>query len=233
MKARNPDYRGEPKLTRRLIRSRFPTARSSTPTRYDEFTAEYMDAWFRDFIKPARGRDIWVFGYGSLMWTGKVGAGEPRAARLYGLHRRFCLWLWAYKGDLRNPCLMLALDHGGCCDGVVFRMPSTSATFQKIWDDELNGDGYRPRWVKARTADGPVIALTFTINRRGERYSGHLPESEIAAYIASSCGSNGACAEYLRRTLKSMERLCISDGHLRRLERLVSARLAPTEGGHW
>src|SRR5258708_1524202 len=62
--------------------------------------------------------DIWLFGYGSLMWTPAFAYAERRVGLLHGWHRRFCLWLEMGRGSPANPGLMLALDRGGNCRGV-------------------------------------------------------------------------------------------------------------------
>ena len=95
-----------------------------------------------------------------------------------------------------------------------------------IWRREMRGDGYRPRWITARTANGPVSAVTFVVNRRGPRYAGRLSAGRVAEHIASGCGEKGACAEYLRRLVVSLHRLGIHDRRLWHLQRLVAARLA-------
>ena len=106
--------------------------------------------------------------------------------------------------------------------------PGAVEALRDVWDREMNGDGYRPRWVNARTDAGPIRALTFVINRGGERYAGRLSDADTARHIASACGSTGSCAEYLRRTARSLEKLKLRDHHLERLETLVATEMGVT-----
>lgn len=216
-------------LTEALIERRFPGPHDDGRTRETELPADECDAWRERFLAQAQasGSDVWMFSYGSLLWDGEVDTPETRAVVVHGWHRRFCLLQWAWRGDLDNPCLMLALDRGGCCEGVVYRVsgPNPAEALRTVWDREMNGDGYRPRWVTARSAEGPVRALTFVINLRGERYAGRLPDEDTARYIATACGSTGACADYLRRTVRSLEKLELRDRHLHRLESLVAENM--------
>ena len=218
-----------PRLTPALIEKRFPRPKTGVEIRETVLPDQECDAWRRRFLAhaDATGEDVWVFSYGSLLWKGEVNSPETRVARVHGWHRRFCLLQWAWRGDLDNPCLMLALDRGGCCGGVVYRVPGPNAgeALRDVWDREMNGDGYRPRWVNAHTATGFVKALTFVINRDGERYVGRISDADTARHIASACGTTGACAEYLRRTVRSLERLSLQDRHLQQLELLVAKRL--------
>jgi cation transport protein ChaC len=220
------------KLTKTLIDCRFPTPLKASRTRETELSALICDEWRERFLAPAQqtDKDVWVFSYGSLMWDGEVSTPEIRVALVHGWHRRFCLLQWAWRGDLDNPCLMLALDRGGRCQGIVYRVPGPGAVeaLRDVWDREMNGDGYRPRWVNARTDAGPVRALTFVINRGGERYAGRLSDADTARHIASACGSTGSCAEYLRRTVRSLEKLKLRDQHLERLETLVATEMGVT-----
>jgi len=66
--------------------------------------------------------DLWVFGYGSLIWNPAFTFAERRCATLRGWHRRFCLKMYMGRGTPEHPGLMLALDRGGTCRGVAFRI---------------------------------------------------------------------------------------------------------------
>ncbi len=70
------------------------------------------------------GEDVWLFGYGSLMWNPAIEFAERRGGVVHGWHRRFCLWLHAGRGSPDNPGLMLALERGGRCAGMLFRIPA-------------------------------------------------------------------------------------------------------------
>ena len=217
------------RLTPALIKRRFPRPRIGTP-RYETVLPDHTSQrWRREFLTEAvrEGADVWVFSYGSLLWSGEIETRECRVARVHGWHRRFCLLQWAWRGDAEQPCLMLALDRGGSCEGMVQRFPGPHASdvLGQIWDREMSGDGYRPRWVTARTEAGRVRALTFVINRDSMRYSGRLSDADTARCIAAACGQSGACAEYLRRTLRALEDSGLTDHHLARLEQLVATEL--------
>src|SRR5271154_3604254 len=48
-------------------------------------------------------REIWVFGYGSLIWNPAFEYVEQRVAQLHGFHRRFCLWTHLGRGTPATP----------------------------------------------------------------------------------------------------------------------------------
>ena len=51
--------------------------------------------------------DLWVFGYGSLMWNPGFDYLERRIARLDGFERRFALTSRHYRGTPEKPGLVL------------------------------------------------------------------------------------------------------------------------------
>lgn len=179
------------------------------------------------------GMPLWVFGYGSLLWSPEFAIAEQRIATLHGYHRRFCLLQRRYRGSPENPGLVLALEPGGQCRGVAFRLDGADpqATLMPVWRREMKGQGYVPRWVEVVTEQGPVRALTFLANRACDRYTGRLDEHSIADLIATGCGHLGPSAEYLLHTADALSAIGIRDRHLVALRGLVAERLAVRCGG--
>ena len=168
--------------------------------------------------------DVWLFGYGSLMWNPAIEYAERRAGTVNGWHRRFCLWLEAGRGSPDNPGLMLALERGGRCAGVLFRIPAADARAELLlaWRRELFTGAYRSRWVTAMTEAGPVRAVTFVVNRGYLRYAGRLDEAQVAARLATATGSLGSCAAYLSETVAALRSVGLRDRAMERLQRLMS-----------
>lgn len=172
-------------------------------------------------------RDVWVFGYGSLIWNPAFHHAERRLGTLHGWHRRFCLWTPLGRGTPECPGLVLGLDRGGACRGVAFRVRAAEAwdELDIVWRREMVSDGYVPRWTRVRTAEGEVRAIAFTINRHAPRYAGKLALGEAAAVIARAEGRLGSCADYLLSTVEHLEQLGIPDRRLRALRaRVLAAR---------
>lgn len=176
----------------------------------------------------AAGEPIWIFGYGSLLWRPAFRAVEQRLAVLTGYHRRFCLVMKRFRGTDECPGLMLALDRGGLCRGMVFRLDpaSVEADLKGLWKREMVTGGYRPRWSIVKTAEGPVRAISFVANRANDRYLKPDSMEYAAEMIARACGPVGTNAEYLHSTHEHLLGLGISDKGLAQLDRLVRAKLA-------
>ncbi|OGA06226.1 MAG: hypothetical protein A3D95_01530 [Betaproteobacteria bacterium RIFCSPHIGHO2_12_FULL_69_13] len=179
---------------------------------------------------PRLGR-VWVFGYGSLMWNPAFHFAERRTARVHGYHRRFCLWSHAGRGSLERPGMMLALERGGSCVGVAYRIArgAVRTELDVIWRREMLTMAYRPVWVRALTESGEEPAIAFAVNRGHERYVRGLKERAAIRYIATGGGHLGPCREYLFETAAHLRELGIRD---RRLESLADRvrRLAGEAG---
>jgi cation transport protein ChaC len=124
---------------------------------------------------------------------------------------------------------MLALDRGGQCNGVVFRLPDEAikANMDQLIRREMSmvPSAFPARWIDVTTPDGPLRALTFAMNRNSGRYIGALDDEATADMLASACGFRGSMAEYLFATVSHLETLGIHDRHLWRLQEMVAERL--------
>ena len=77
------------------------------------------------------------------MWKPDFEYDDQHVARVQGYHRSFCLWQRRNRGNRFNPNLMLALDAGGSCYGVAYRVtaPNVEAKISATWRRELVGNG--------------------------------------------------------------------------------------------
>jgi cation transport protein ChaC len=187
------------------------------------------DASRREFLRlMPRGMDLWVFGYGSLIWNPTFHYSERRHARLYGYHRAFCIWVALGRGSPEQPGLMMGLDRGGSCKGVLFRLAphQIEAETEVLWDREMLVSMYHPRWVSVKTEGGPVEAVTFVVDRAASSYSGRMSLEQQAIHIARANGEIGSSADYLFSLCRCFEAEGIRDRLIERLQRLVEADIA-------
>ena len=156
-----------------------------------------------------------------------------------------------FRGGPDRPGLMLALDHGGACSGLVLRLDNADLTRSLLtlirrelpFQRQAGGAAIPPRWVPVRTAQGVLRALVFPINRKSAAYIGGLTEKAVVASLATSAGEAGSMAEYLRSTVQHLddmgnwrtwasgehghlENMGIRDRYLWRMQELVAAQIA-------
>ena len=169
------------------------------------------------------GEPVWVFGYGSLMWNPAIHVAATERAQIHGYHRSFCLNLVFGRGAPDNPGLMLGLDSGGSCVGLVHKIAAehVESELEILWMREMIGMGYQPKWLNAKCDGGMREVLTFVANKENERYIGPQPLAEAAARIARSEGILGKNRDYLYNTVQHLDALGIGDGPLHKLEQEV------------
>jgi glutathione-specific gamma-glutamylcyclotransferase len=183
------------------------------------------EAGRRDWLRGRWEQDLWVFGYGSLMWDPSVEFAEVRHAHCHGHERSFCLWDEAGRGSVEAPGLMLAIDEGGQCEGLAFRIESDKLEHETfvLFRREMIAAAYRPKWLRLDTAAGPVEALGFVANRGHERIRPGIALAEQAGMIARAQGMLGSNRDYLSDTHEQLQLLCIDDVYVSKLYAAVCA----------
>lgn len=177
---------------------------------------------------------LWIFAYGSLVWNPTFRHVETRRATAVGWHRSFCLEMQNWRGSRTQPGLMLALDTGGRCNGLAYRVADSDRELAigGLVDREI---GYREdisgiRWLNISTDTGPIRALVFYAAPRGVGVSRRLSLERVAWILARACGHVGSGAEYLYQTVLKLEEHGIHDRNLWRLQILVASEIADIHG---
>ncbi|KAF1044199.1 gamma-glutamylcyclotransferase [Xylophilus sp.] len=163
--------------------------------------------------------DLWVFGYGSLLWRPEFDYAERRPAHVHGWHRALRMWSHVHRGTPECPGLVLGMISGGSCRGMVFRVPrdQAPAVMRALWQREMATSAYDPRWLRCRTESGCVQALGFTLSRESPDHAGELPEDEYRRIFSQAAGCFGTTLDYARSTYDELRRLGIHDRALGRL----------------
>ncbi|QIG46564.1 gamma-glutamylcyclotransferase [Nordella sp. HKS 07] len=155
---------------------------------------------------------------------------EARRATAIGWHRSFCIELTNWRGTPEQPGLMMALDRGGRCSGMAFRLLDDNrlAELKRMVRREIlaREDVGMVRWIKLQTEAGRLRALVFWAGPKGDGISLKLPLDKVAFVLARACGHGGSCAEYLYNTVSHLEALGIRDPNLWRLQQLVAEEIA-------
>lgn len=173
---------------------------------------------------------LWLFACGSLIWNPEVDYAEERLGVAHGWHRTFCFRITRFRGTPEIPGLMMAMDRGGQCRGVLFRLHdhAPEATLGKLFRREftLKPQNNLPRWITVRTEDGPLVqAIAFVMNRQSPAYLGRLDHEIVSDVLAEACGHRGSGAEYLYNTVSHLAERGIYDRNLMRLQAMVARKI--------
>ena len=167
--------------------------------------------------------DLWIFGYGSLIWKPDFEFAERLPAKVHGWHRALKMWSRINRGTPERPGLVFGMLSGGCCHGVVFRVPRHvgHSVLAQLWSREMAMGVYDPRWLTCQTSRGPIRALAFTLSRKSPSHTGVLTEEEYRRIFAQASGIYGTTLDYAHRTLEGLRSHNIRDRELERLLKLL------------
>lgn len=196
---------------------------------WTEMTEAELDALAQDYDRQCGADPLWVFAYGSLIWKPDFDAEDHCRASAYGWHRSFCLKMHRWRGSPQHMGLMMALERGGRCDGVIYRVRAEDRLDQirRMLRREIRFRENRDmvRWIRVRTAEAPRRVMVFWAGPHGPRILSRLPLEQVAGILAPACGPVGSCAEYLFNTVRHLEEFGIHDRNLWHLQKLVAAEI--------
>jgi len=175
--------------------------------------------------------DLWVFGYGSLMWRPGFAFVERRQARLIGAHRALCVYSFVHRGTPERPGLVLGLDRGGTCRGIAYRVAASARgeTVAYLRAREQVTLVYRECtrriWLDHEPGR-PVPALCYMVDRGHPQYAGRLSLEQQLHHVRQGHGHSGANRDYVIATVAAMEALGLREGELN----LLAERLKGVHG---
>ena len=173
--------------------------------------------------------DLWVFGYGSLIWRPGFDFVERRKARCVGAHRALCVYSFIHRGTPEKPGLVLGLDRGGNCRGIAYRVTAENraATIQYLREREQVTKVYRETWRTVWLDDDPnqrVSAICYMVDRGHEQFAGDLTLDRQMHLVRQGHGRSGHNREYVLETVSALEELGFRDRSLH----LLAQRLKGT-----
>jgi glutathione-specific gamma-glutamylcyclotransferase len=181
--------------------------------------------------------DLWVFGYGSLMWQPGFSFIEQLPARLIGEHRALCVYSFDHRGTPEKPGLVLGLDRGGACRGIAFRIAAASrnSTIEYLRGREQTTHVYREVmrsvWLDDE-ARQRISALTYVVDRSHVQYAGRLPLAEQLRIVQQGHGRSGNNRDYVLSTVRAIEAQGFRDPQLHRLASMLHEEPRSLHPGH-
>ncbi|MBH5399063.1 gamma-glutamylcyclotransferase [Bradyrhizobium sp. CNPSo 4010] len=172
-------------------------------------------------VTTANG-DLWVFGYGSLMWRPGFDFEERVPARLVGEHRALCVYSFVHRGTPEKPGLVLGLDRGGACRGIAFRVAEKNrvevVAYLRAREQvtSVYREVMRSVWLE-NDARQRVSALAYVVDRGHVQYAGRLSLAEQHRHVVQGHGQSGANRDYVTATVKAIEAEGFRDTQLHQL----------------
>lgn len=172
-------------------------------------------------------KDIWLFGYASLIWRPEIDYVESRRATLQGYQRSLCLWSSVNRGTPERPGLVFGLTHSGVCEGKVYKLSNDDLMnkMRALWKREMPNSSYLPLWLDCETSEGTVKALAFVIDPEDPAYVGDLSVEETIQVVMGAHGTYGPCSEYVLSTAEVLKQYGINDPKLYELADLIQEQL--------
>ena len=193
----------------------------------ERLCAEALEESLAQVLAEHAADDLWIFGYGSLMWNPEFDWDLRRVGAVFGYHRSFGLWSRINRGTPEQPGLVVTLERGGSCRGLVYRLRPDRSREQlsALWRREMSLGSYLPRWLDIRAGSDRMTALGFVVNRRCTGYAGKLPMDTMVHHISTASGKYGTSAEYLFKTEQALREHGIRDERVMRLAERVRRHL--------
>lgn len=176
-------------------------------------------------VSAAKG-DLWVFGYGSLMWRPGFAFMERVPARLVGEHRALCVYSFVHRGTPEKPGLVLGLDRGGACRGIAFRVAEKDRADVVAYLREreqvtsVYREVMRSVWLE-NDARQRVSALAYVVDRGHVQYAGRLSLADQHRHVVQGHGQSGANRDYVTATVKAIEAEGFRDAQLHQLAAML------------
>jgi len=180
--------------------------------------------------------EIFIFGYGSLVWKPDFECSKKFIACLPGYERRFWQGSVHHRGSPEKPgrCLTLVPASGSKCWGLVYQVTGNE-NVKKVYDylfmREQSIGCYDLKILPVIPKDNinngkPIMAMVYYATPKNPFYV-EESEEKTAKCIATSRGIAGHSIEYLFRVTDFMKEHLPneSEPHLYKVDRLVRARI--------
>ena len=156
---------------------------------------------------------VWLFGYGSLIYLVDFPYLENRAASIHGWSRRFWQGSHDHRGTEANPGRVVTLieDADAVCGGLAFLVEGS--VFEQL--DVREKNGYLRFTTEMTFDDGShASGLVYIATPDNDAFLGEASELEIAQQICSARGPSGTNSDYLIELAIALREMGLEDRHV-------------------
>ncbi|MEM1288553.1 MAG: gamma-glutamylcyclotransferase [Pseudomonadota bacterium] len=176
--------------------------------------------------------ELWVFGYGSLIWRPGFPYEQAEPARLHGYHRSLCVYSYVHRGTPDKPGLVMGLDRGGSCRGMAYRVAESDrqSVLQYLREREQSTMVYKERVLKIHFTQEKAglprstRALVYCVDRSHKQYAGALDRRVQLEIVQGAEGQSGINPHYVIETSRALQSLGVQDATLEWLSKELRAQ---------
>lgn len=169
--------------------------------------------------------NLWLFGYGSLIWRPDIEFMERRAARVHGWSRRFWQGSHDHRGmpDAPGRVVTLIQESHASCDGMAYLVDSRVAeeTFAQLDHREKNGYERHRVQLEFPDHDDHSDGVVYIAPTNNFAYLGPAPIETMASQIIGAIGPSGPNIDYLMDLATALRAINAEDDHVFELEAAV------------
>ena len=165
--------------------------------------------------------EVWLFGYGSLIYKADFPFLARRPASITGWTRRFWQGSHDHRGtpDAPGRVATLVAEPGAVCHGMAYLV--TPEEFAHLDYREKNGY-LRVATCIAFDAGGSAEGLVYIAADDNAAFLGAAPDRVIAAQIAGASGPSGPNRDYLQALAQALRDMGKPDDHVFAIERQLA-----------
>ncbi|XP_017045706.1 putative glutathione-specific gamma-glutamylcyclotransferase 2 [Drosophila ficusphila] len=191
----------------------------------------------------ATDEDVWIFGYGSLVWKADFPYIDRRRGFIFGFKRRFYQHSIDHRGIPERPGRVVTLLPGDPAEdrvyGVAYRIAASQKSAVLNHLDYREKNGYERCSLEFHTYpnttagnEEPIQVIMYVATQANDSYAGNVWQVPcIAKQIFSSAGPSGPNREYLFNLAAAMDQLFPGavDEHLEELVACVRRHIVEDE----
>ena len=175
--------------------------------------------------------NLWVFGYGSLVWKPGFQHGRILIGKVHGFARRFWQGNETHRGVPGKPGRVATLIEDSACEtyGVAMELTGDEA-LDYLNNREMTLGGYIQKITLFHTADNkhpPFPVLVFVATPKSSYWLGPAEAHSIADQVISSSGPSGHNVEYVLRLADWFHQMLphVHDDHLFSIEQQIRIKV--------
>lgn len=170
-------------------------------------------------------QELWIFGYGSLIWRPAFAYRHRQPAVLRGFVRRFWQASTDHRGTPEAPGRVVTLIErpDQSCHGMAYEVADKHRDEILARLDHREQGGYRRVETTLDLRDGrQVEGLVYRATADNPNYVGPALLEEIAEIARTQVGPSGPNREYVLRLHRALHEMGAVDDHVRALAELVT-----------